>query len=64
MECRLQTTIKKITPNGALLSTGEQVPARTIICTVENAPHPLLAKFSLPQERGKILVEPTMQVKG
>jgi NADH dehydrogenase len=64
VECRLRTTVKEITPNGVLLSTGEQVPARTVICTVGNVPHPLMAQFPLPQERGRILVEATMQVKG
>ena len=33
VECRLRTTVKEITPNGAWLSTGEQVPARTVICS-------------------------------
>ena len=63
VECRLHTTVKEITPNEVVLSTEEHVSARTVICTVGNAPHPLMAQLALPQDRGRILVEATMQVK-
>lgn len=63
VECRLRTTVQEITHNDVRLSTGEQLSARTVICTVGNAPHPLMAQLALPQDRGRILVEATMQVK-
>jgi len=63
VECRPHTTGKEVTPNEVVLSTGEHVVARTVICTVGNAPHPLMAQLPLPQDRGRILVEASMQVK-
>ena len=63
VDCRLRTTVKEITPNDVVLSTGEHVSAHTVICTVGNAPHPLMAQLPLPQERGRVLVEATMLVK-
>ena len=64
VECRLGTTVTEITPHSVRLSTGEHLSARTAICTVGNAPHPLLTELALPHERGRILVEPTLQVQG
>ncbi len=63
VECRLRTTVQEITPNDVMLSTGEHLTTRTVICTVGNAPHPLIAQLPLPQDRGRIVVQATLQVK-
>ena len=64
VEVRLLTTVKAITSNKVVLSTEERISARTVICTVGNAPHPLMASLPLSQERGRILVDATLQVTG
>ena len=61
---RLRTTAKDITSNKVILSTGERISARTVICTVGNAPHPAITALTLPQDRGRILVDATLQVTG
>ena len=64
VEVRLLTTVKAITSNKVVLSTEERISARTVICTVGNAPHPLMTSLPLSQERGRILVDATLQVTG
>jgi NADH dehydrogenase len=64
VEIRLNTTVSEATAEGVTLSTGETVPAGTVVCTVGNAPHPLVAQTGLPQERGRILVDEFMRVQG
>ncbi|MEJ2231692.1 MAG: FAD-dependent oxidoreductase, partial [Nitrospirales bacterium] len=64
VEVRLLTYVKAITSHKVVLSTGESLSTETVICTVGNAPHPLMSSLPLPQERGRILVEATLQVAG
>jgi NADH dehydrogenase len=64
VEVRLLTKVKAITSNKVVLSTGEPIATRTVICTVGNAPHPLMTSLPLSQERGRILVDATLQVTG
>lgn len=64
----LNCRVRAVTARTVQLSGAEAIPASLVVCTVGNAPHPVLmalgAKGSLPVERGKVLVEPTGQVKG
>jgi NADH dehydrogenase len=64
VEVRLKTTVKAITSNKVVLSTGESLSTGTVICTVGNAPHPIMTSLPLPQERGRMLVDATLQVTG
>jgi NADH dehydrogenase len=64
VEFRLGTSVREITSNKVVLSTGERISARTVICTVGNAPHPAITALTLPQDRGRILVDATLQVIG
>ncbi len=60
--------VRAATARSVLLNDGTKLNASLIVCTVGNAPNPLVTKLgaagSLPVERGKILVEPTGRVKG
>ena len=49
IEVRTNTRIKALTPDEAILGNDEHIPTRTLIATIGNAPHPLLA--TLPCER-------------
>jgi NADH dehydrogenase len=64
VEVRLQTTVQEITSHKVGLSTGERISTRTIICTVGNAPHPIITSLPLPQERGRLVVDASLQVTG
>lgn len=65
---RLNTRVRSVTARSVQLGDGECLDATTVVCTIGNAPHPLLSKMAatgeLPMERGKIVVEGTGQVKG
>lgn len=60
--------VRAVTARTVQLSDGTSLSASIVVCTVGNAPHPLLTSLgaagAIPLERGKVLVEPTGQVKG
>lgn len=60
--------VRAVTARTVQLSDGTSLSASIVVCTVGNAPHPLLTALgssgALPVERGKVVVEPTGQVKG
>lgn len=58
------TIVTEATADGVTLSTGETIPAGTIICTVGNGPHPLVDKMKFPQERGRLVVDEFMRIPG
>lgn len=62
VELILRERVKEATPNGIVLTDGRSIQAGTVICTVGNAPHPLIAKTGLPQERGRVLVDDHLRV--
>jgi len=64
VEVILKTRVTEATGDGVVLSNGEVVAAATVICTVGNGPHPLVGQLGLPQDRGRILVDEFLRVKG
>ena len=50
------------------MSTGDIIETNTVVTTVGNATHPVIKKlmdrYQLPNDRGRLSTEPTMQVKG
>ncbi|MCQ9131799.1 FAD-dependent oxidoreductase [Streptomyces hilarionis] len=64
VEVRTGTSVQEATHEGVLLSDGEFVQSRTLVWCVGAGPGPLTASLGLPMERGRLLVEPTLQVPG
>ncbi len=64
VEVRLETQVSEATAAGVVLSNGETIAAGTVICTVGNVPHLLLSKMGLPEDRGRILVDECLRVRG
>ena len=68
VEVRLNARVTAITAERAILNNGEVIETNTVVTTVGNATHPviqaLIKSANLPNERGRITTEPTMQVKG
>ncbi|MFF7837725.1 NAD(P)/FAD-dependent oxidoreductase [Streptomyces ossamyceticus] len=64
VDVRMGTSVKEATPTGVLLSDGEFVDTRTLVWCVGVRPDPLAESLGLPMERGRLLVEPTLQVPG
>jgi NADH dehydrogenase len=64
IEIRLETTIEEVTADSVTLSGGEVVPARTVCWTAGVRPHPSVERLGLPLERGRIVTDPYLQVRG
>jgi NADH dehydrogenase len=68
IEVRLNTRVKAITAERAILNTGDIIETNTVVTTVGNATNPVIKKlidrYQLPSDRGRLSTEPTMQVKG
>lgn len=64
----LNQRVRAVTARTVQLNDGSTVGAQLVVCTVGNAPHPLLVRMgkngAVQLERGKIPVEATGQVKG
>ena len=59
------TGLAGVTPDSVQLSTGDEVPARTVVWTAGIAPSPAVAQLGLPlDETGRIRVDSFMQVEG
>ncbi|GGZ05143.1 NAD(P)/FAD-dependent oxidoreductase [Streptomyces poonensis] len=64
VEVRMGVSVKEATRTGVLLTDGEFVDTRTVVWCVGVRPDPLAASLGLPMERGRLLVEPSLQVPG
>ncbi|WP_432156408.1 NAD(P)/FAD-dependent oxidoreductase [Streptomyces sp. bgisy153] len=64
VDVRMGTSVKEATHDGVLLTDGEFVDTRTLVWCVGVRPDPLAESLGLPMERGRLLVEPTLQVPG
>ena len=61
---RTGVQVEQVTENGIDLGGGDLVEADTVISTVGNGIHPLVAGAGLPLERNRIVVTPEMRVEG
>ena len=52
IEIRTGTTVEAITATSVSLSTGEVIPARTVVWTAGVKPHPVVAQLGLPLAAG------------
>ncbi|MFW3170519.1 NAD(P)/FAD-dependent oxidoreductase [Geodermatophilus sp. CPCC 206100] len=66
MDVRLNTRLESISDAGLVrLSDGEEFASDTLVWTAGTKPNPVLAETDLPlDERGRIVCEPTLQVRG
>jgi NADH:ubiquinone reductase (H+-translocating) len=64
----LNQRVRAATARTVLLNDGTKISASLVVCTVGNAPHPLLKTLgeagAIPLERGRVVVEPTGRVVG
>lgn len=64
VEVRLKTRVNDVTRDRVVLGDGQTIATGSVISTVGNVPHPLVGKLGLPQERGRILVDDCLRVRG
>jgi NADH dehydrogenase len=64
----LSKRVRAVTARLVMLDCGSKLEACTVVCTVGNAPHSLIARLgtqhNITVERGKVLVHPTGQAIG
>jgi NADH dehydrogenase len=64
VDVRLKTRVKEVTRDRVVLGNGQAISTGSVISTVGNVPHPLVSKLGLPQERGRIVVDECLRVRG
>jgi NADH dehydrogenase len=65
IDVRLETTLEEVTASSARISSGETLPARTVVWTAGVVPNPGLKKLRVPlDERGKVKVDSFLRVEG
>ena len=63
IDIRTSTTLDAMTESSARLSTGEDIPCRTLVWTAGVRPSPVVAQLGLPvDERGRIVTDEYMRV--
>ncbi|MFF5016802.1 NAD(P)/FAD-dependent oxidoreductase [Streptomyces sp. NPDC001165] len=64
VDVRTGTSVKEATRDGVLLTDGEFVASRTLVWCVGVRPDPLVEVVGQPLERGRLIVDPYLQVPG
>jgi NADH dehydrogenase len=64
VEVRMGTSVKEATHDGVLLTDGEFVHTRSLVWCVGVRPDPLVENTGQPLERGRLVVDPFLQVPG
>jgi NADH dehydrogenase len=65
VDIRVSTTLESLDAESAVLSDGTRLPTHTVVWTAGVRAHPLLGEFGLPlDEKGRVVVGPTLQVEG
>src|SRR5262245_43384874 len=60
----LNSRVDSATTEGVALHGGRFVKGATIVCTVGSSPSPLLERLAAPGEKGRVMAEPDLRVRG
>jgi len=65
VDIRVNTTLESVEPHAAVLSDGDRIHTSTVVWTAGVRANPANELFGLPlDERGRVRVEPTLEVEG
>lgn len=64
VEFRLGTTVSEVMEGGAVLSSGEFIPSRTVVWTAGVRASPVASHLGLPLQDGRIVCDEFMRVRG
>ncbi|WP_369195029.1 NAD(P)/FAD-dependent oxidoreductase [Streptomyces djakartensis] len=64
VDVRMGTSVQEATHDGVVLTDGRSVATRTLVWCVGVRPDPLVESLGLPTEKGRLLVDPHLQVPG
>jgi len=66
LEVILGQRVRAVTANSLVLADGRRIEANTVVCTIGNAPHPLMVDLekqeNLPAERGRVLTDEYLRI--
>ncbi len=60
----MNSGVERVDERGVQAKNQTRIDAATVICTIGTKPNPLIKTMDIPENRGKIVVEPDMSVKG
>jgi NADH dehydrogenase len=60
----LNARVTSATPEGVGLQGGQFIRGGTIVCTIGSSSAPVTERLELPKEKGRLLTEPDMRLKG
>ena len=60
----LNARVTSATPEGVALQDARLLKGGTIVCTIGNSTAPILAGLNAPKDKGRLLTEPDMRLKG
>ena len=60
----LNARVVSATPEGVALEGGTFLKGATIVCTIGSSAAPVIAGLNVPKEKGRLLAEPDMRLKG
>jgi len=61
---KLEARVALATPEGVGLQGGEFLKGGTVVCTIGNATAPVIDRLKVPKDKGRVLTEPDMSVRG
>jgi len=60
----LNARVASATAEGVALENGQFVRGATVVSTVGSSPAPIVERLAVPKEKGRLLTDPNMQVRG
>ncbi len=64
MTVRLQAAVSSVSGEAVRLADGTRIETANVVCTIGNAPHPVLRSLAVEQQRGRIVTDEFLRVKG
>jgi NADH dehydrogenase len=60
----LNARVTSATPEGVGLQDGKFLKGGTIVCTIGSSPAPVVCSLNVPKEKGRLLTDPDMRLRG
>jgi NADH:ubiquinone reductase (H+-translocating) len=64
IEILANARVTSVSPDGVHLADGRSIASRFVVWTAGTSPHPLLSRLPCARERGRIVVDETLEVPG
>lgn len=64
VQIMLNARVSSATPEGVALQDGTLLKGATTVCTIGSSTAPVIAGLDAPKEKGRLLTEPDMRLKG